>query len=136
VPDQEEPLDVFTCHLSPSMREALMKDWPEALLAMGDRTRAGQFAEMKSFVERQRSSSTSMCVVGGDFNANIKHLEGGGVEEGIAYPAVKKAMVDGLGFEDAGWRVTCVRERTRERASESFRRCLGFLQPRFARAAA
>jgi len=104
-PGQKDPVDVFTCHLTPSMRECLLEGAPEFVLAAADSVRLGQFTEMKAFVEGRRGSSSAACVVGGDFNANILHTKAG-IEKGRAIDEIHASMVKELGLEDLGWLVT------------------------------
>ena len=96
----DESVDVFTCHLTASMREALMKGGPEVLLSMADKARLDQFDEMRAFIDERRSGGTdSICAVAGDFNANIKHTNGE-IIEGEAIKAVTKNMIDKLKFKE------------------------------------
>ena len=67
-------LHFFTCHVCPQMKR-LAKGCPKFLIKWGDSTRFNQFKEMKSFVDMNFSNKKELCVIAGDFNADIEFPE-------------------------------------------------------------
>ncbi len=103
--DGGSKVDFFTCHLTASMGEALLKGGPNFLIEAAERARTGQFIELRDYVNRIRFRSDkdkNWCVVAGDFNANVKHNPDGTVEEGRAMSTVRSAMVEGCGMTELG----------------------------------
>ena len=100
VPSLSLPVDFFTVHVSPSMRN-LLRGFPEWMLQKGDEARHDQFAELGSFIEACRNESsrkgntpvqtgkTQHCIVAGDFNADVEYPGG---REGDLTPVTGEAM--------------------------------------------
>jgi endonuclease/exonuclease/phosphatase family metal-dependent hydrolase len=104
LPRSSQHVDVFTCHMSPSMREVLLPGFPEFFLRLADKSRLGQLNEWADFIESHRAPG-NWCVVAGDFNANIVHRVGS-VQAGPAMDFVNACMVKRLKLKFLGAKVS------------------------------
>jgi len=112
-----EHVDFFTVHVSPALGSGLVKGVPQCFLDRFEQARTAQFRELASFVRRERARSAAasgdapICVVAGDFNADLDFPQGGHspAVEGPAMAIVKETMVEGCGLHDVAdgqWRPT------------------------------
>eukprot|EP00505_MAST-04D_sp_SCG-Rhode-Island_P001039 Stramenopile-MAST_4_protein_1039 len=67
------PFHFFTCHISPQMK-SLGRGCPQFVIKWGDSTRIKQFLQFSAFIKRLWKNK-GVCVVAGDFNADIRFPE-------------------------------------------------------------
>eukprot|EP00943_MAST-04B_sp_MAST-4B-sp1_P008665 g8665.t1 len=81
--NKESPyFNFFTCHVCPQMKR-LAKGCPNIFIKWCDYTRKSQFLEMQQFIEKKFTNKNELCVIAGDFNADIEFPNANTIDEGI-----------------------------------------------------